>query len=338
MEQIQPIIGAEPDMHYRNKVFIPVGMKAGEPVIGMYARKSHDVIPHRQCALHPAFFDDIFSLVHSHIIAANIPVYDEQRNAGILRHVGVRYSERTGQVVVVLVTRGRKLPFAEVLVKNLLKVNPAIVGIIQNINPDPGNRILGGEEKILYGEPYFSDAIGNTSFRVHYQSFMQIHSHQAENLVQYLDRLIPPNSNVVDAFSGIGLLGLSLAGKCNSLYCIEFNEHAVEDTKYNAMLNGCNNVTCILGKVEDELPRLVASQKVDTLIFDPPRKGLEAIIIPIIAEARIPNIIYVSCNPSTQYRDVVSFMNHGYSISEIQPFDLFPQTWHVENVVKLELQ
>jgi len=337
-EQIRQIIGANPDRNYRNKVFMPIGEKGDEPIIGMYARKSHEVIPHEHCSLHPAFFDDIFSLLHSHIIAANIPIYNEKKNSGILKHVGIRYSASTGEVIVVLVTRGRKLPFAEVLVKNLLKVNPNIVGVVQNIKPDAGNRILGDEEKILYGVPYIRDRIKDTQFQLNYQSFMQIHPNQAENLVTYLDEIIPPGKNVVDAFSGIGFLGLSLASKCNWVYLIESNEYAVEDTKQNARLNEMNNITCISGKVEDELPQLVTSHSLDTMIFDPPRKGLEPAVIPVIASVGIPRIIYVSCNPSTQYRDIVSFMEHGYVIKEIQPFDLFPQTWHVENVVTLERQ
>ncbi len=317
---------------------MPIGMKNEEPVIGMYARKSHEVIPHQQCSLHPTFFDDIFSIIRTHLISAHIPVYNEKNNTGIIKHAGIRYSERTDELIVIIVTKGRKLPFAMVLVKNLLKKYPQITGIIQNIKPETGNRILGNEEKVLYGNPYFTDQIKNTTFQIHYQSFMQIHSQQAENLISYLDIRISAGENVVDAFSGIGLIGLSLARKCNWLYCIESNEHAVENTKFNAMLNNLSNVTCITGKVEDELPRLVLEQKIDTLIFDPPRKGLETAIIPQIANAGIQRIIYVSCNPSTQYRDIELFQQYCYQIMEIQPFDLFPQTWHVENVIILELK
>jgi 23S rRNA (uracil1939-C5)-methyltransferase len=245
-------------------------------------------------------------------VGANVSVYDEKTGKGCIRHVGIRFSAATGEILVVLVTTGRKFPFANVLVRNLLKQFPGIVGIIQNIKPDAGNRILGHEEKLLFGSPYYHDIIGDVRFRIHYQSFMQIHTYQAEMLVSYLKSHIIQQADIVDAFSGIGFLGLSLASHVQHLYCIESNLHAVEDARFNAALNHIENADCLAGKVEDILPSLVRNRKIDTLIFDPPRKGLEPAMIPFLLEAAIPRIIYVSCNPATQFRDVQEFLRQGY--------------------------
>ncbi|MFO7896459.1 MAG: 23S rRNA (uracil(1939)-C(5))-methyltransferase RlmD [Candidatus Cloacimonadales bacterium] len=333
--EINAIIGSAQTEHYRNKSFMPLARQAGEIRIGMFQKRSHFVVAHQNCQIQPQIFDQIASEFMAYVKASKIKIYDEKTGKGNLRHLGFRINNNQAQVLVILVTKNRKLPFSRQLVSTLTQKFPQISGIIQNINPEAGNVILGGSEKILFGSEYLQDKIGEIEYRLHYRSFFQINHDTTEKLYNYLAQQIEVSEVIIDAYCGVGTIGLYLAAKAAQIYGIESNAAAVSDAQYNQELNNLQNCQFQVGLVEDKLQEICQTQQIDSIIFDPPRKGLDAKIIDILAQQKIAKIIYVSCNPMTQKRDLELLLKLGYQLESIQPFDMFPQTWHIENVLVL---
>ncbi len=333
---IESIIASSKHFFYRNKSFLPLSERFDQPVIGMFERNSHRVISHKNCLIQPEIFMQISRQFLKYIKLTKTTIYNERTGKGTLRHIGFRISGSSKEILVVVVTKSSKLPFTKQLVRILSENFPQISGIIQNINPDPGNRILSKKEKILFGKDHLFEKIGNLIFRLNYRSFFQVNNGIAEKLYSFIKDNIKENSVVIDAFSGIGTIGLFISNKAKQVFCIENNEQAVIDAEFNAKLNNIKNCMFIRNYVEDEIQVLCSQNQIDTIIFDPPRKGLNEKIINVISENKIGQIIYISCNPSTQVRDVGKFIDLGYQIGKMQPFDMFPQTYHIENVVILK--
>ena len=334
IEKINKIIssGKEP---YRNKSFFPVAKHDGKPITGMFESRSHNVIPHKSCKLQPLLFDDICEKIISYIKASKMQVYNEKNHSGNIRHIGIRYALGTNEIIVILVTRNRKIPFSRQLERILLEAYPNIVGIIQNINPEKTNVILGNDEKIIFGRDFIYEQIGKTKFKLNYKSFFQVNTKQAEKMYEFAKQSISEGSSVIDAYCGVGSIGLYLADRAAIVIGIENNVKAVQNAKENAKLNKIDNCKFVAGYVENELPKILKDNKIDTIIFDPPRKGLEQRIIDNIP-SDIKKIIYISCDPMTQVRDVKLIMEKGFVPKEMQPFDMFPHTFHIENVIILE--
>jgi len=334
IEKINNIIasGKEP---YRNKSFFPVAKKDGKPITGMFESRSHNVIPHKKCLLQPELFDDICKKVLSYIEASKMQVYYERNHSGNIRHIGIRYAEKTNEIIVILVTRNRKIPFSKQLERILLEAYPNIVGIIQNINTEKTNVILGNDEKILFGRDFIYEQIGKTKFKLSYKSFFQVNTKQAEKMYKFVKQSILENSKVIDAYCGVGSIGLYLADKAAKVIGIENNVKAVQNAKENAKLNKIDNCKFVAGYVETELPKILKDNKIDTIIFDPPRKGLEQRIIDNIP-SDIKKIVYISCDPMTQVRDIKLMIEKGFVPKEMQPVDMFPHTFHIENIIILE--
>ena len=330
-ERIYPIMAAEEPFNYRNKSFLPVSRDG----IGMYARMSHKVIPHKDCRIQPEVFDRVVDVLTHYMTAAKATPYNEVNHTGCVRHVGVRYSISRGEFVVIIVTRGAKLPFTQQLVRQLTEDFPAMVGVVQNINRERGNTILGSEEKILWGRSHIFEDIGTRTYKTNYRSFFQINSQQTHTLYSYIRDKTGTNRCVIDAYSGIGSIGIYISEKAKRVFCIERNASACRDAEENARLNDVTNCEFIEANVEDAIPNLVREHDIDAIVFDPPRRGLDADIIENIKG--IPKIIYISCNPSTQVRDIRLLLEKGYRLTKVQPFDMFPQTYHIENVAILEI-
>lgn len=337
-EMFRKITGSDVFNHYRNKSFMPLGRKQGEALFGIYAKKTHEIVPHEFCKLHPAIFDLLGRGILKHIKNANVKVYNELTKQGNLKHIGFRYSFQTDEVLVILVTRTSRLAFTRQLVDLLLKIYPDIVGIVQNINPRPVNRILGSKTKILYGKSWLQDSLGEIKLRINYDSFFQINPFTMKKLYEHIKENINSGDRVIDAYSGIGSIALYIADKVDKVIALEENQAAVKDGIFNAELNKIKNVNFLPGKVEERLGDVCQSEEVDTIIFDPPRKGLDSSLIEIITTSEVNRIIYVSCNPATQIRDIKLLEEIGYLVKQISPFDMFPHTYHIENVVILEKQ
>ncbi|MDP2172623.1 MAG: 23S rRNA (uracil(1939)-C(5))-methyltransferase RlmD [Candidatus Cloacimonadaceae bacterium] len=333
-DKIADIIPSPKEKHYRNKVFMPVGKSAGGMEYGIFARFSHHIVSHNECQIHPPVFDAIAKRVTDICLNSGIDDYDELRHKGNLRHLGLRMNKDGSQILLVLVTLSAKLPFSGLLVKQLTAEFPTLCGIVQNINRERGNIILGTEEKLLWGEPSMIDELGGSRFRVHYRSFWQVNPYSADLIVNQIAGLISKRDRVIDAFSGIGAIGIPLAQHAETVVCIEENEFACMDGEFNADLSGLTNLSFIRARVEDQLPKLLADKeqgRFSTIVFDPPRGGLEASVIEAVLSAKIPRIIYLSCSPMTMARDMKLFIaKDAYRVEFIQPFDMFPQTWHIE--------
>jgi 23S rRNA (uracil1939-C5)-methyltransferase len=334
-DKVKNIVASPQPEHYRNKSFLPAGKSRDGLYFGMYERYSHNVIPHHLCLLQPAIMDEILEEIVCFSDKVKLEPYDEKTQKGILRHVGFRINKRQDEVLLILVTKSGKFPFTKQFIRTLTERFPQIIGIIQNINRSIGNVILADEDKLLYGSPYLNDELGGIKYRLHYKSFYQINSVTTEKMYKYIKDSLKVSDTVLDAFCGVGTIGLFIADKVKAIHGVEDVPEALSDAKFNQNLNNITNAEFHPGKVEDILPDLISKHKFEAVVLDPPRKGVDIASLLAIAAAKIETIIYVSCNPMTLSRDVKTLLEQGYKVDEINPFDMFPQTWHIETVVKL---
>ena len=350
-ELLQPLapdlkIGAMPaspnPINYRNKAFLPVGSGADGLYYGIYARWSHRIVPHQRCVLHPQLFDTIAQRCLEICRKAGVQAYSEASHTGTLRHIGLRCNKDQSSVLLILVTRGAKLPFSNLFVKQITAEFPCISGIVQNINRERGNVILGPEDKLLYGNPWLFDELAGKRFRIHYRSFWQINRGTTEQIIARLQKLMGSAGLVFDAYSGIGALGLNLAAQAERVLCVEECREAALDGELNSELNDLANVDHLCARVEDALPALLSDQQSspcktpDVIILDPPRSGVKPAALQAIIDTGIERIFYLSCAPMTLHRDLKILLGSGrYKLEGIQPFDMFPQTWHIETLAWL---
>ena len=326
------------DKHYRNKCFYPLKAINGKIIFGMYARYSHMIVEHNTCLIEPMVFDDIAATICEHFMVTKTGIYDEVTGKGDIRHIGFRQEHKTGDIQVIIVSRKSRLPFTNQLVRVLTDNFPQIKAIIQNINPAMGNVILGKDEKVLFGDEYLSMGVMGKEFKVAYNSFFQVNIAVMEKMIEFCQEFMSSEGAILDAYCGTGVLGICLAKPEQKLIGIDNSAAAIASAESNAEANGLTNYKYSCGDTLALLPKILESEDIRTVIFDPPRKGLTKEIIEHVTEHKIPFIVYISCNPTTQLRDLRQFFAEGYQISEMQPFDMFPQTWHIENVVILELK
>ena len=335
---ILPIAPSPKINHYRNKIFLPVASSGDGLTAGMYARRSHRVIPHKRCYLQPEISDGIIELTLDLLTKANVTAYDEKRNQGTMRYIGLRYSEAFDKYLVILVANTRKLPFFNTIVKGLDEEYPEIIGVIQNINEGKTNRILGEETKSLYGTEYLEEKIGDISYRTHYRSFFQVNTEQTKQILDFITEHIAPDSIVIDAYSGIGTIGIYIAERVKEVICLEEYIKGVIDGLENAQMNNLTNCRFVNCRVEDEIDNLLNTSEADTIILDPPRKGIEKSIVDSINKSKLTKIIYISCDIATQKRDLELLMKGDFRVEVIKPHDMFPHTYHIENVVIMTRQ
>jgi len=330
---ILPIVASPKANHYRNKVFMPVAenRKTGKISYGIYERFSHRVVEHKSCENHPPDFDLLANEIMEFCTTTNIKPYNEIQHRGQLRHIGFRCSADTSEILVILVTLGAKLPFTKLLVKKLTADFPQIKGIIQNINREKGNVILGDEEKLLFGSKHFIDTLNNIKFRVNYRSFWQINSGTMANILNIISSQVNSEDVILDTYCGIGTIGISLAAKVKRVVLMEELSAAIDDAKENARMNDIDNVSFVLGKVEDNLASILAKENITKIILDPPRSGVNKNALEAIIQTDLKEIIYLSCSPMTLARDIkILSASDRYTIGYLQPFDMFPNTWHIE--------
>ena len=340
--EILPVILSEKETTYRNKMLLPVGYdKDGNYVAGFYRARSHNIIPCHNCAItYPEFFT-ITSCILTHLKENNIKPYQEETHSGIVRHIFIRRGEHSGEIMVGLVVNAKKnfqeLLKSDSLIQNLLAINPRIVSFAVNINTKKTNVILGEKTVTLYGKKYLTDTMNGIQFGISLPSFYQVNTLQAEKLYQKaLDLLGDDYETVFDLYCGIGTITLNLATKAKKVYGIESCSPAVEDAKMNRDLNNIQNVEFICGTAEEEAPKLVAQGIIpDAVVLDPPRSGCESSLLEMLCNIKPKKIVYISCNPATLARDLKILLDNGYQADAVQPFDLFPRTFHVECVVRL---
>ncbi|OPJ65149.1 23S rRNA (uracil(1939)-C(5))-methyltransferase RlmD [Clostridium oryzae] len=333
---IHDAIGMENPYRYRNKVQLPVGNLNGQNLVGFYAARSHEIVDINKCYIQDEIADKVIQVTKLWMKEFKIAAYDEKKRTGVLRHVMVRKGFKTGEVMVVLVTNGKKLPCKQELITLLAENIEGIKSIIQNINSQKTNVILGLENKTLWGSDNITDYIGKFKFNISPVSFFQVNPVQTEVLygkaLEYAG--MTGNEIVFDAYCGTGTITLFLSQKAQKVYGVEIIPEAIENAKENARLNGVDNVEFFVGESEVVIPDMIKKGiKADVVVVDPPRKGCEASLLMAISDMAPKKIVYVSCNPATLARDLQLLEEKGYKTKEVQPVDMFPWTGHVECVV-----
>ncbi len=336
---VNEIIGMENPYHYRNKVQAAFGVTRGGQIIsGVYQSGTHKIVKTESCLTEDKKADEIIVFIRSLIRSFKLSVYNENTGRGFLRHVLVKRAFGTGEIMVVLVTGKEPFKSKNDFIRTLLKRFPDISTIVQSVNNRFTSLVLGETENILYGSGYITDVLMGKKFRISARSFYQINYAGTEILYgKALDfAQLTGTERVMDAYSGVGTIGILAADKAGEVISVEMNPDAVRDARVNASINGVKNIRFFCADASDFLREMTAAgEKIDVVIMDPPRSGSTPVFLQSVIASNAQKIVYVSCNPETLARDVALLMRNCYKISKIQPVDMFPHTNHVETVVLL---
>lgn len=336
--KVLPIIGMEQPYHYRNKVHAVFDIAKGGTIIsGVYVAGTHDVVNIDACQIEDETADAIIRDIRGLLRSFKIKTYDEDTGYGLLRHVLVRRGFRSGEVMVVLVLGSPVLPSKNNFVKALRKLHPEITTVVINVNDKKTSMVLGEKESVIYGRGYIEDTLCGCTFRISPKSFYQVNPVQTEVLyskaIAYAG--LTGKERAVDAYCGIGTVGLIAASKAKEVISVELNQDAVRDAVINARRNQIKNVQFYqadAGKFMVEMS-LLAEEAVDVVFMDPPRAGSDEAFLSSVVKLAPEKVVYISCNPETLARDLKYLTKRGYEAVECQPVDMFPWTKHVETVV-----
>lgn len=334
--KVNNTIGMDIPFNYRNKAQYPVGLdREGKPIFGVFANRSHDIIPIDNCKIQTKISEEIAQCIIEFIKKNSIKVYDEKRNNGVFRHIIVKVGMKTKEVMCIFVVNEEKIKNEEQLVLELKEKFPEIKTIVKNINNENTNVILGHRNIILYGKGYIEDKLGEFTFKISPMSFYQINPIQTEKLYNLVVQKaeLTGKEYVFDLYCGIGTIGIFASKYAKKVYGIEIVPQAIQDAKENAKSNNIENAEFIIGDVEKGLSELIEKRRIvpDIVFVDPPRKGLDNDTIKNLLKVQPKKIIYISCNPSTLVRDL-KVLGEKYEINDITPLDMFPWTKHVECV------
>ncbi|HAT54881.1 MAG TPA: 23S rRNA (uracil(1939)-C(5))-methyltransferase RlmD [Lactobacillus sp.] len=332
-------VGMDTPYHYRNKAQVPVREINGQLETGFYKRGSHTVVPIEDFYIQDPKIDEAIVVVRDLLRRFHIDAYDEQNNTGVVKTVMVRRGYYSHEMMIVIVTRTHKLSMVNELVAEITKALPEVKSIIQNVNPQQTNVLLGETDRVHFGSPVIHDQLMGLTFEISAHSFYQVNPQQTEKLYQFaIDKAqLTGKETVIDAYCGIGTISLAVAPHAKHVYGVEMVKTAISDAKTNANLNHIDNVDFVVGKAEIQMARWhEAGLKADVIMVDPPRKGLAPEFIQAATAVKPARVVYVSCNPATLVRDIQLFMEQGYHVDgNIQPVDQFPQTTSIECVVSL---
>lgn len=328
-------LGMEDPFHYRNKAQYAV--QPG-PFIGFYAKHSHQLVEVDECRVQAPATAEVAQRVRGWMRRQAVAAYNEQNRQGCVRHLVVRNGVYSEEVMVVLVVAEEPSTEAlEQLVAELQGV-AGLASIQLNLNPREGNRILGDETRVLWGEPCISDRLGGLTFAISPLSFFQVNPRQTEVLYREALRQaeLKGDEVVFDLYCGIGTIGLFMAAHAARVHGVEVVPEAIADARANAERNGLTNAVFHQGSAEDLVPGLYeAGIRADVVVVDPPRKGCDQALLDTLAAMGPPRLVYVSCNPKTLARDLAWLCQHGYRLEQVTPVDMFPHTMHVETVARL---
>ncbi|SHK98364.1 23S rRNA (uracil(1939)-C(5))-methyltransferase RlmD [Desulforamulus aeronauticus] len=336
---VQPTLGMEHPWHYRNKIHLQLKQAGKQIKLGFFAEGSYELaagLGDQVCLLVDQQINQVVASVEQLINKSGLTVYDWSTKTGLLRHIIIRRGFKTGEMMVVIVTSEERWPKESEWAETLVQRHPEIVSVVRNINTSPDRVILGREDRVLVGKSFITDELNGLQFHISAASFYQVNPQQTEVLYNKVLEMagLEDKETVVDAYCGIGTIATFLAGHAKQVIGMEIVPAAVEDARKNAELNGITNTEFHTGMVEKLLPHLVSEGlRPDLLVLDPPRKGCEKEVLQAIQEARVPRVVYVSCDPATLARDLGILDSLGYQTIQVQPVDMFPWTGHVECVV-----
>ncbi len=329
---VLPCVPSPKNFGYRNKIQFPV---SPQNKLGLYKKSSHEIIPIDYCLLHLPVGESLFSWLQKEIPASGIEPYDEVTKRGELRHVLIRSTIHTEQALVGFVTTKRPTAPLLELSKKLREAFPRLQGVVQLQNAEETNRVLSSQSTLLFGKNEIQEKIEQFTFAFSLESFFQVNPLQAENLyktaLQWAD--VTSSDRVLDAFCGVGTLASFFSQKAGKVFGVECVPQAIENAKKNAKLNQITNCEFTCGDIDRVISRF---SNMDWVILNPPRKGCSEQTLARIAASEPKGIVYVSCDPATLARDLAYLSSKGYQTLKIQPFDMFPQTMHVETLVILK--
>ena len=340
--------GMQP-FRYRNKAQFPIGTdKDGRVIAGFYAGRTHNIIENTDCALGVEVNEEILNCILDFMEEFKIPAYDEVKHKGLVRHVLLRYGFKTDEIMVCLVINGKTIPHCHDLVGRLRQI-PGMTSITLSTNTAKTNVIMGDTIRLLWGQEFITDYIGEIKYQISPLSFYQVNPVQTEKLYGLaLDYAgLTGNEAVWDLYCGIGTISLFLAKKAKQVYGVEIVPQAIDDAKNNAKINDITNAEFYVGKAEEVLPEYYKEYEkthngetahADVIVVDPPRKGCEESLLQTIVDMQPEKVVYVSCDSATLARDVKFLRANGYELKDVTPVDQFPHTVHVETVVLLSQQ
>ena len=341
---VEPVIGMENPYHYRNKVHGAFGItRRGEIISGVYREGTHDIVPIDICQIEDKKSDEIIQDIKGMLRSFKIKTYDEDTGYGLLRHVLVRRAFKTGEIMVVLVLGSPIMPSKNNFVKALRKKHPEITTVVINVNDKKTSMVLGEKESVIYGKGYITDELCGCRFKISPKSFYQVNPVQTEILyakaVEFAN--LTGKERVLDAYCGIGTIGIIASKYAKEVIGVELNKAAVKDAITNAKINGINNIRFYAddaGELMVKLSEQIIQENkigIDTVFMDPPRAGSDEKFMSSVVRLSPEKVVYISCNPETLARDLKYFSKNGYKAEKAVPVDMFPFTNHVETVVGL---
>ena len=337
--RVAPIEGMESPYHYRNKVSAAFGTtRSGMIISGVYQSSTHNIVKIDSCMLEDETADSIIVTIRQLLKDFKLTAYNEHTEKGFLRHVLVKRGFATNEVMVVLVTTTPVFPGKNHFIEKLLKAHPEITTVVQNINNKFTSMVLGDAQKVLYGNGYIEDILCGKKFRISPKSFYQINPVQTEKLYNCAINLagLTGEETVIDAYCGIGTIGIVAADKAKTVIGTELNKDAVKDAIVNAKLNDTKNIKFFALDAGEFMQKLAGdNEHIDVLFTDPPRAGCSREFLDAAIALSPSKIVYISCNIETQIRDVYHLTKHGYKVKACRPFDMFPHTKHIENIILL---
>lgn len=337
--RVEPIIGMEEPDHYRNKVHAVLGRrKDGTVISGTYEENSHRIVPVEHCRLENKEADAIIADTRKLLQSFKVQIYNENSGYGLVRHLLIRRGHHTGQVLLVIVAVSPIFPSKNNFVKALRKLHPEITSIVLNVNDRFTSMVLGKRDIPLYGKGYIEDTLLGKRYRISAQSFYQINTVQTEKLyskaLEYA--ALTGKERVVDAYCGIGTIGMSASDKAREVIGVELNPSAVRDARENARINEVSNITFTEADAGDYLStKAAAGEKIDVLLMDPPRSGSTKEFLDSAMRMGPEKIVYISCEPTTLERDLRLLTAKRYRCERITPVDMFPHTEKIEAVCLL---
>ena len=340
--EVEKTLGMGNPYNYRNKAQYPVGTnKNGEKVFGVFAKRTHEIIPIKECKIQKEISYEIANYILDYIKKNNISVYNEKKQTGLVRHIVTKVGIQTNEIMCIIVINGKELPHELTLANDIIDKFPMVKTFVKNINTKNTNVIMGQKNEAIVGRGYITDVLGDYIFKISPMSFYQVNPIQAEALynIAIEKANITKDDVVCDLYCGIGTIGIFASKFVKQVYGIEIVEQAIEDAKENAKINKVDNAEFICGDVEFAFDELINKKKIipTAIIVDPPRKGLDEKTIQNILKIKPEKLVYISCNPATMVRDIAK--TEGVYVAEkIQPVDMFPYTSSVECVAVLKLK
>ena len=336
------ITGMKDPYHYRNKVHAVFARKKDGTIIsGVYEEGTHRVVPVEACQIEDEKADAIINDIRGLLKSFKIKTYNEDTGYGLLRHVLIRRGFTTGEIMVVLVLGSPVMPSKNNFVKALRKLHPEITTVVLNVNDKRTSMVLGDRETTIYGKGYIEDVLCGLTFRISSRSFYQINPVQTEKLYGKAMELagLTGKERVIDAYCGIGTIGMVAAKSAKEVIGVELNPDAVRDAIKNAKRNQMKNIRFYQDDAGRFMEKMAAKgEKADVVFMDPPRSGSTEQFMKSAVTLAPQKIVYISCDPQTQARDLKYLTKHGYKAMGAYPYDMFPFTKHAENIMLLVKQ